>query len=206
MVRVYLDEQLVECEVAGATTIGELIERVRGTVVVADRLVVGVCADGADLAGESFANTLGLHADAFARYDFTTGNVSGVVLDALAAGEALLARAEEMRPQVINRLTQGQAAEGMAALGECCNAWRRVHETISDALHLLKLDAARLGLAGSLADMKPPLTQIRAALDAHDLVLVCDVLQYEFEPVIENWRRFIDALRRAAEPMHSDST
>ena len=42
--------------------------------------------------------------------------------------------------------------------------------------------------------MKPPITQIREALEARDLALISEVLQYGFEPVIQNWRDTITAL------------
>jgi hypothetical protein len=146
---------------------------------------------------------LSLTVDTFSRYDFSTGDPRAVVRAAVVAAGELLDEAEDARVGVIEQLTQGRSAEGLAAPGKCCGAWRQVHSTISGALQLLKVDPASLRFEGrsapeSLADSKPPLNQIKAALDAHDFVLVSDVLQYEFEPVIQNWRSFMVALQEAA--------
>lgn len=204
-VQVYVNEKPFECAVAAGETVGDLVARVRESASSPGRLLLGICADGADITGADYAEALVRPADSVARLDFKTGQARDLVADALPFCEEMLDRAEETRQSVIEQLTQGKSAEGLAALGQCCAAWRQVHESIVNALHFLELDAQRLSVGGrplpeSVADMKPPLNQIREALEARDLVLISDVLQYEFEPVIQNWRDTITALHAEAGP------
>jgi hypothetical protein len=203
-VQIYVDEQPIACPIADGDSVGALIARVREQTSATGRLFVGLAADGIDLAGGDYAETMAQPAGRYARYDFRTGDPRELVADALPFCEELLDRAEETRHEVVEQLTRGRTADGLAALSQCCAAWRQVHESIVNSLHFLNLESARVSVAGrplpeSVADMKAPLNQIRDALEAKDLVLISDVLEYEFEPVVRNWRDTMTALREAIE-------
>ena len=201
---VYLDEQPFETTLDPENTIRELIDEIRTSLSRTDRLVMGIRGDGLDITGDGYAETLGKPVASFERYDFVTRDPRGVVREALPECHDLLSAAGAKRAEAIDLLTKGDSREGIAALGECCHAWQQVHEAICNAIELLKLDPGAVKLEGGalttvLAGTRDQLAQIREALQAGDFVLVSDVLQYEFDPVVHRWEAAIHAILETLE-------
>ena len=203
-VLIHVDEQAFETQLTPANTIGELIDEVRAGLGGGKRLVVGIHADGLDIAGEGYAKTLDKPLASYGRYDFVTSDPQRVVRDALTECAPVLADAAARRAEAVDLLTKGDNGAGIAALGECCRAWQQVHEAICNAIGLLGLDPGALGLpegplSAVLGGTRDQLAQVHEALQAQDFVLLSDILQYEFEPIIENWRAAIDAILETTE-------
>ena len=201
---VYVDEQTFETRVTPESTVGELIDAVRASLTETDRLVVGIRADGLDITGDGYGETLDKPVASYSRYDFVTSDPRQVVRDALAECAAVLAEGAARRAEAVDLFTKGDSVAGIAALGECCRAWQQVHEAICNAMGLLGLDPGALdlpegSLAAALGGTRDQLAQVHEALQAQDFVLISDILQYEFDPIIENWRAAIDAILATTE-------
>ncbi|MCK4660011.1 MAG: hypothetical protein KAV82_10865 [Phycisphaerae bacterium] len=197
--RVYLDEKGFETALSPANTVWELLEEVRGSLCGTNRLVMEIHADGRDITASDYTQVLEKAVDSFERYDFTTGEPRQVVCDALTDCMSLLDASDAKRSETIDLFTKGEGDKGAEMLGECCRAWQKVHEGIRDAMGLLKLGPADITIEGeafaeTLNNVRDQFGQIREALQARDFVLISDVLQYEFDPIIDNWRTTIEML------------
>ena len=195
----YVDDQVFETRLQPENTVRELVDEVRAGLSRTERLVMGIRADGLDITGDGYADALGKPLASFDRYDFTTGDPRRVAGDALAECRDLLADADARRAETVDLLTQGDVDAGVAGLGECCRSWQQVHQAVCNAIALLKLDPNALELPqGSLTTVlsgaREELSQVHEALRARDFVLVSDILQYEFDPIVANWRAAIDVI------------
>lgn len=202
-VRVYVDDEVFEGGLGPESTVADLLEAVRSDLSGDRRILWGIRADGLDIAGDRFAETLGKAAASFERFDFITADPHQVVAEALDECSEVLDAAETQRRETIDRLTQGDHASGASALGECCRAWQQVQEAICNSVGLLGLEFGALQINGEpfaavLAGARDQLIQVREALLARDFVLVSDILEYEFEPIIQAWRGAIQAVGDAA--------
>ncbi|MCP4593672.1 MAG: hypothetical protein GY842_23295 [bacterium] len=202
-VHVYVDDLSFESGLDAAGTVGELLDEVRASLCGSARMVMGVRADGLDITGEEYGDTLGRAAETFDRFDFITADPRRVVCEALDDCQGLLTEADAHRTEAIELLTRGDSDEGTRVLGECCRRWQQVNSAILNAVALLGLDPGVLvvddrPLAEALNGALAPLNQVREALAARDFVLIADVLQYEFDPAIEGWHVVLATVREAA--------
>ena len=196
---VYVDEQPFETKLESEGIIDDLVEEVRASLVGTDLLVMGIRADGLDIAGDDYGETLTKPLESFGRYDFTIADPQRVVCSALLECQDLLAAASTKRAEAVDLFTKGASNDGIRVLGDCCRNWHRVHQAICHAIGLLKIDPDSLMIAGKpvaavMEEALSQLGQIREALVARDFVLISDVLQYEFDAIVANWRGAIDAI------------
>lgn len=216
---VYVDEQPFETKLEPDSTVNELLEEVRASLGGAERLVMEIRADGLDVTGDEYGDTLGKLLKSFGRYDFVTADPRQVVGSALSECQDLLANAADKRTEAIELFTKGDNNMGIGALGGCFRAWQQVHQAICDAMGLLKIDPATLMIEGKaltvvLGDALDQLREVREALVAQDFVLVSDILQYEFDTIIQSWQSAINTIlqatagapERASAFTHDDST
>ncbi len=200
---VYLDEGAFAARVQPECTIRGLLDEVRAALQGTGRMVMNIRADGLEIADADYDATLGKSVGTFARYDFTSADPREVVAAAMAEALDLLARADVERTRAIELFTKGTANAAMEHLGNCCRAWHQVHQALSNAIGLLHIDAEALvlptgALVTSLNSIQQQFNEMRTALQAQDFVLVSDILQYEFDAVLGNWKDAIHAVAQTA--------
>jgi hypothetical protein len=205
---VYLDDQTFATALQPGQTVRALVDEVRASLRGTDRLVMGIRADGLDVTDEGYEEMLTGPVESFGRYDFSSADPRQVVGTALSECLDLLSANDAHRVQAIAAFTRGDAGQGLESLGECCRAWQQIHDGIANAIRLLGLDPQARSLSESsllaaLSGVRALLEQVREALQARDFVLVSDILQYEFDPLIENWGTLIHTILETVEhPTH----
>ena len=117
-----------------------------------------------------------------------------------------LAQSNADRQQISEYLCQGRAAEAMNLLPEYLGIWQGAQQTLASAARLLQLDLDRLEIFDAeqpdqtrmfpdcVAELTGQLGQVKFALEAGDLVLLSDLLDYEFAPLTERWQNLLEQL------------
>ena len=96
-------------------------------------------------------------------------------------------------------LEQGQAPIALRDLGELLSAWQQVQLTFEGLTKLLKIDLTRQ-LVGArpaadlLDEFHAQLQEVAKALQAQDMVLLGDVLQYELDTGLAHWNDVLATL------------
>ena len=109
-----------------------------------------------------------------------------------------LAASADQREQLVEAICQGRSAEAMEKLGDYLNVWNGCQATIGSACRLLaiQLDQPTEGaqadqrvqpIMEQLGRLGQQLAELRSALQAGDLVLIGDILDYEFGDITDDW-------------------
>ena len=113
----------------------------------------------------------------------------------------LAALIEWLAPQhktVATQLEKGDQAAAFDGLGRIFSTWQNIQSAYSS---LAKLNGITLGqlpvraLTGEIVlnEFVQHLTDMQAALQKHDLVLLADILQYEMDGAVATWMALLEA-------------
>jgi hypothetical protein len=107
------------------------------------------------------------------------------------------------RLEITEHLCQGRPAEAMHLLPEYLKIWHATPQSLASAARLLHVDLDAqeiynpqddqpIRIADAIAQLTEQLAQVKAALEAQDLVMLSDILDYEFSPLTELWQNLLE--------------
>ena len=200
---VYLDDRKIQSAKADAT-LGQVVEDARAEVARHDRVIVGIRCDGADITDDDLAARLAEPAEKYARVDLESGRAEQLVIDALNQALRVLDDSDQLRAQVIEQLARGEATQAKQDLAECFRQWAQIHQAVAQSMAFLNLGEKELlvgdrPLESVLGDIGGQLRQVKEVLEVGDDVLLGDLLQYEFDAAIDQWRATIQAVLARAD-------
>lgn len=202
--QLYIDDQKVDDEAAVAGTVEETLRHVQDQLCPPGRMVIGVRVDGEDVSGEAMPATLKKQVPAVERLDVVTSTKERLVTDVMTQASTALTETEASAQHVADMLVEGKSTEATEELGQCLRIWQQVHEAVGKSIVMLELDIEQTAindepLSTVIGKPRDVLLQIRDALQARDLVLLADILKYEFADVTDSWHAIIARVRQAAE-------
>jgi len=205
-VQLYVDDRRVDDESVSTGTIEDILRLVQAKLCAPGRMVIGVRVDGDPVPGEAMPATLRQLAPSVDRLEVFTSTKERLVSDALAQASASLTETGTSAGFIADLLIEGKTCEATEDLGACLRVWQQVHEAVGKSIELLELDLDHTTIADEplavvIGRPKEVLVQIRDALVARDLVLLADILKYEFADVTETWQAVIARIRQAAEDL-----
>ncbi len=125
-----------------------------------------------------------------------------------------LAQSAGQREDIVEGVQQGQAQEAMEALGDYLQVWNAVQATLASACRLMNIKPEDLELFESsvvqnpqlksfssyLDELTNQLTEVKNALEAGDLVMLGDILDYEFGDLTEVWQHLLLQIAEQFDP------
>lgn len=194
---VTLDGEKLEQGTNG-TTLRGLLDRVRSEHL-GDRLIVSVAVDGETLSDDQLQVQLGAPVSDGVQIDLETGERGPLVCDALRGLAQEFHNAIATNQQLVDRLNAGQIAEGVRGVADIVQLWQMCHRTIGQCSGLLETDLTQLVTDGATLDSRlqtliEKLGELREALEAQDIVLLGDIVQYELTPLCETWHQVLNGL------------
>ena len=202
--QVLIDGKTIEDTFPGDATIESTLRRVQQHHCPSSRLVVGIRCDDVEVDGEEIAGKLSERTGTIEKLEVLTSTKHDLVIGAMLQASQALQESESACQRIGEQMNEGQATEGVKALGECLSVWQQIHEAVTKSLTMLQLDPESMFVRDEpLIDLitrpRDVLVQVKQALMAQDYVLLADVLQYEFSDVTETWYAVLNAIRQAAE-------
>ena len=207
--QLYVDDKQVEDGPVVAGTLEDALRHIQDEVCALGRLVIGVRVDGEDVPGDAMGETLKKEVPSVARLDVFTSTKERLVTDAMAQASTSLTETEASAQRVADMLVEGKTTEATKELGQCLRIWQQIHEAVGKSILMLELDPERTTisdepLSAMIGKPKDILLQVRDALRVSDLVLLADILKYEFVEVTDTWHAIISRIRQAAEDGHGE--
>lgn len=200
--QVFIDGQQYGQQLDVAATLESNIQSIRQQLDQR-RMIVEIVCDGIDLVGGDLQAGLAEPADKYKCIDIKTGTPEELVSVALMQGQEILSESGALRSTAVEKLSAGRVEEAMTCLGDCIAKWRSVHDALDKSIQLLDIDPAThmVGdrpMTELILDPQTLLEEIKSTLLAKDFVQLADILEYEFEAVIENWRSILDSVAQVA--------
>ena len=203
-IKMLLNNQEIETEFNDDSTIGTALCSVQD-YIAEDQVISAVYLDGEPLTAELLQEWKNRPVDDFceARIEAPKrNNLAAQGLRLLAQG---LANSGAEREQIGDLLAQGKPAQAMDMLGQYLGLWNNIQQTLASAARLMETDLDNLEITFGengpaktvrehIDDLTAQLLEIKNSLEAQDLVLLGDVLEYEFGPLTENWQGMLEQL------------
>ncbi|MBN2375246.1 MAG: hypothetical protein JXD22_02505 [Sedimentisphaerales bacterium] len=202
--KMLLNNQEINTEFTNESTVGTALCSVQD-YIAEDQVISAIYLDGEPLTAELLKEWKNRPVE-----DFCEARIEAPKRKSLAAqGLRLLAQgladSGAEREEIGDLLSQGQPARAMDKLGEYLGLWNNVQQTLASAARLMETDLdnleIRFGENGPaktahehISDLSTQLQEIKNSLEAQDLVLLGDILEYEFGPLTENWQGMLEQL------------
>ena len=208
-------QELTEIEPA-PTTLGAALVTVQEQHITDDQVISTVYVDGEPLTAERLAEWRNRPVD-----DFEEAHIESLKRNILAAqGLRIVAQGLDQsrtdREQIVEHLGQGRSTEAMNMLNGYLQVWNTTQQSLAGAGRLMeiRLETIEVNAHSSETDdeqvrpllelfhrLTKQLKELKSALEAQDLVLVGDILEYEFSPLTENWQKILTQLAEKFEQL-----
>jgi hypothetical protein len=203
-VQITVDDREYQGRGQAGQTVRELAEELCGDQHSRDaRLVIRLSCDGHPVQPARLEEVLQSTVESFATLEFQTVSVREQVSCTLGQAIEVFQQTDSLRNEIADLLNQGRNEAAMASLQKLLDIFKQVQQTtlLSSQLLGVELDSVRIdgkGLAEVLAVIKERLTDLRNGMEAQDLVMVADLLRYEFSQPLEIWQAILTELHGAA--------
>ncbi len=184
-------------------TLGAALFAIQDNHITDDQVISTIHVDGEPLTAELLAEWKNRSLD-----DFDEAHIEAIKRNQLAArGLRILieglAESKNDRDEIVDHLCQGRSTQAMTMLNGYLQIWNGAQQSLLSAGRLLEVDFETIEIyypdsesgehkVGSLKDvldsLTDNLTEIKSALEAQDMVLLGDILEYEFGSMTENWQ------------------
>jgi len=212
--RILLNGQELHGIADTTATLGVALSAVQEQFIDDDQVIANINVDGEPLTAERLAAWKGRPVG-----DFSEAHIEALKRKQLAAhGLRLMAQglADSItdRNQITDHLRQGRSDQAMPLLNGYLQVWYTAQQTIAGVARLLEINLdtvevyspcssaetnAPQPLSQRIATLTEQLSQLKAALQAGDFVLLGDILDYEFDDLSEAWVEMFEQLATRAE-------
>jgi hypothetical protein len=193
------------------TALGAALRTIQDEQVPSDEVIARILVDGEPLS-----------ADQLLRWkdrplkDFQETRIEARPKAAYAGGclrtlADALEQSGDIRNQISDLLCKGRGGEAMKILQEYIGLWLGIQQSLHSAAHLLEinLDAVEIFTTGGdtprpvidyINALAGQLSEIKNALQAGDMILVGDILDYEFGAITADWQTLLRQLADRFDP------
>ncbi len=200
--QIKINETEIKCDTDEKNLL-DILNQLQQEYISDNEVLIAIELDGQDLDSDSLsrckyqpANDFkSIHIHCQSRQSYASYGLN-VMADRILASDY-------QRQQAAELLQQGNTTAAMEKMIEYLAIWSTMQETLASACRLMNVDFAQLeiaGIEGCLADhtaeLMDKLSEIKTALQSGDLVLLGDVMEYEFPEIAKQWQNILETLAK----------
>jgi len=200
--RLILNSQELDEVFPAETTLGAALQAVQ-QYIDEDEVIADISIDGEPLTAEQLAAWKNRPVDEFSEARIEAANRNALAAKGLRILAEGLQHSKAERENIVDLIGQGQGSQAIKLLGAFLEVWLGVQNTIASAGRLLDVELDQLTLTGDpdsyrvidyVNQLAEQFSELKIAIEAGDLVLVGDILDYEFGDITERWQDMIEKL------------
>jgi len=186
-------------------TLAATLQVIEDNHVADSEVITSVLVDGEPLTAERLSIWKGRSVDEFGEADVEIKSRSSFAAEALQLIADRLLESSSQRDQIVELLGRGNSGEAVQMLPDYLQTWDAVQQNLSGAARLMGVEIESLvvfdnsnpsspqerSVSEQIGLLAEQLGQVKAAIEAGDLVLLGDVLDYEFSDLSENWHNML---------------
>ena len=212
--KILLNGQKFEGILPEKPTLVTALAAVQEQQIADDEVIANILVDGEPLTAERLAEWKGRPVTDFSEAHIEAPKRKHLASKGLRLMAEGLADSKNDLEQLVDRIRQGRSDEAMELLMSYIEIWPTTQQTISSAARLLEFDLDSLEIyegdesGGSeparfvkdrFDKLTEQLAQLKAALETGDMVLIGDILDYEFSELTDTWHNMLVQLADRAE-------
>ncbi len=209
-----INGQQVESSGLQNLNLGQALHAVQDEYIDEGEVLAGILVDGELLSPQSLRDWKERPADDFDVIDVGIEACNKFAASGLRMIHEHLAQSAVQREKIVDSIQQGLTQEAMEALGDYLQVWNAVQATLASACRLMNVKPEELELFESsvitnpqsksftvyLDELTKQLTEVKSALEAGDLVMLGDVLDYEFGDLTDIWQNVLLQIAEQFDP------
>jgi hypothetical protein len=207
--KLLLNGREVDGIISKESTLGTALKIVQDQQIKDDAVISAVWVDGEPLTADTLSRWKDRPVADFQETRVDAPSKSALAATSLATLAEGLGESKADREAIVEHIHQGRSTEAMKLLPGYLGIWEGVQQSLSSIGRLLEIDLNSLELysdqgksddwqptfvVDQIHDLSSKLAEIKQALEASDLVLLGDVLAYEFADLTESWRQTLEEL------------
>ena len=182
-IKLKLDGRQLKSPAAGGETLSEMIKAVEAEIAP-ERVIVSM-----NLDGKGEREQADMPVERFSSLEVSTQNVNSLARSTLSTLTDYLPQLIESMDTVVEQLHSGQESEGHLGLSKLIDGIGMVTAAWRGIAHFIVIeDVASGGLIPDLQSFFSKLENILEAQKNNDVVQICDLLEFELRPVLEQWQ------------------
>jgi hypothetical protein len=184
-------------------TLGTALLTVQDEKLREDEIIAQISIDGQPLTAELLSQWKDRPIQDFNETRIEAPLKSEYTIASLRTLSEALTESKTDREQISDCISRGQTNEALQKLTTYLQFWQASQQSLGCASRLLEADlktfeyfeAGQPKTAGvTIRNLTDQLRELKSALEAGDLVLLGDILDYEFSEITETWQTMIDQL------------
>jgi hypothetical protein len=201
---VTLDHQRLADPFSAEDTLQTLIDRVRD-LHLKDRIIVSVAVDGRVLGDSELNTSLQQPVAPAAQVDLESSQPAAVAAATLRGLATEFGAAGPRLADIADRLNSPDIAAAIRDVGRFMSLWQTCYRALPQCGRLCGRDLLDTEYEGQplkdrLNELVEKLTDLRAALEARDTVMLADLVRYELAPLAQTWHGILNHLADRIEP------
>lgn len=195
---VFLDDQALQLDsLTPDATVADLLNLAKDRLGGTGAVLVGLRRDQVDVPADELEKMLRQPVSDFTGLQLLSDRPERIVLEALRQVRAAFVDTFAEIQSATELLAVGKVTGAMQTLAVCVEVWGRTHTAIIQAGLLISIDFDELEIGGHriahwLGELAAKLRDLKAAVEARDLVLLGDILRYELDDTLQQWERMLD--------------
>jgi len=204
--KLLLNEQEVTDSVPESATLGAALTAVQELHISDDEVISTIVVDDEPLTADLLAEWKNRPVEEFGRVQIEAPKRNLLASQGLRLLSQGLFESNEQREEIVDHICQGRHRQAMDMLTGYLNLWDSIQQSLGSAARLIEVDLDSLEVyessesdevkrvADRIHKLSDQLKQLQDALQAQDLVLLGDILEYEFGPLSNDWQQMLDQL------------
>ena len=214
LMKLQINGQKIERTTAENATLSEVLQSVQDDYVSDSEVITTIFVDGEHLTPEQLSNWKDRSIEDFDEANVEVMSRNMFAANGLRVAATQLQQTAAQREEVVELIQQGNSQQAMLKLGDYLAVWNTVHQTLGCASRLMNIELEDLEIFDQSATDTPQgqavmehvnnlsgqLEEIKSALEAGDLVLLGDILDYEFGELTDIWQNMFIGLANQFDP------
>ena len=207
---VYINSEPIEISIEPDDTLSDVLNMVQTNYIDQGDIVTGLVVDGEVVHPDVLAEIKVKPTSEFDELILSVRAANKFAAEGLITISQHLENSIGLRKEVVDLLQQGNSQEAMLKLNEYVTFWAGLQNTLASACRLVSVDINTLevfgedsegqAVIGFINSLSEQLGEVKSALEAGDLVLLGDILEYEFGDLTEDWRVILQKLALQFDP------
>ena len=204
--KLLLNGHELEGVLAQGDTLGNALSAVQTDHVEENEVIAAIWIDGEVLTADRLAEWKDRPIEDFCEAKVEAPTRNTLAINGLRLMAEGIAQTGDLRNSITEGLGQGRSGEALQQLSTYLQTWDTAQQTIGSACRLLGLDFETMEVYGKqngtdvqmvsdyIQRLVEQLQQIKSALEVGDLILLGDILEYEFGAITEQWQQMLEQL------------